>query len=445
MPLIIASIAIVSCLALLLVYRSVHIMREWIQLDRQALDTATNGVLYISAKGRILAVSRMAEKTFSIKPHEVLGEDIRQLIAPADNTPCADSGYEYLRVNTTLIGHSPAGDSFPVSVRLCRSRVKGSLALAVLVCEESRSEQLSDSLRQYAEQLKLAKESLESHNRQLEKTVQQRTAELQEAKLAAEEANEFKGTFLANVSHELRTPLHGILSFSRFGVRKIDEVPHSKLLHYFKRIEESGTTLLALIDELLDLAKLESGRCTLVLKEIEVNELVDNVVESFSGLAQERRVKINTHAVANKMNVKADGQRIAQVLRNLIGNALRVAPQGSDIDVVLSSLDGNAVVSVYDRGPGIPEDEMECIFEKFVQSSDSTSHSGGTGLGLAICHEIVDMHDGWIRAGNRPDGGAIFAFSVPLACCTDQVVSASLPEFSLVECLTAGTVEERRT
>lgn len=249
----------------------------------------------------------------------------------------------------------------------------------------------------------------------LEQTVRERTYELAAAKDRAEASNRAKSTFLANMSHELRTPLHGILSFADFGTEQINKVESKILLDYFQRIRSSGQTLLSLLNDLLDLAKLESGTMTFELKKTNLSKLIGTVAEEFTTLTSKREVNIHYSEPTFNTTINLDPEKMKQVFRNLLSNAVKFSTQGGEIDVNMKRHNGSILVSISDHGPGIPEDELLTIFEKFVQSSKTRTGAGGTGLGLSICRQILAAQNGTIWAENRSSGGAIFTVGIPIS------------------------------
>ncbi len=240
-------------------------------------------------------------------------------------------------------------------------------------------------------------------------------AALKEAKEAAEAANRAKSAFLANMSHELRTPLHVMLSCAGLGLKRLDTAEPEKLRTYFQHIHRNGETLLMLLNDLLDLAKLEAGKMVFNFEPYGLDHLLSAVTEDFQPLLSQRELALRYVPLATARQALIDSDRILQVLRNLLSNAIKFSPEQGVITVSLVQKGPDMVVTVRDQGMGIPEEELDAIFDKFVQSSHTNSGAGGTGLGLAICHEIISAHGGRIWAENGLEGGAVFTFTIPLA------------------------------
>ncbi len=243
-----------------------------------------------------------------------------------------------------------------------------------------------------------------------------------EAQRKAEEANKSKSAFLADISHELRTPMHGILNYADFGIRRVAKAPKEKLLEYFHEIAGSGNRLMTLINDLLDLAKLESGRMNYVMAEQDLNKIIVTLAHEFHPILTKKNLELKVAGPEAALSTVLDIDRIGQVLRNLLSNSVKFSEEGSEIYVKAKqkviNLKKNGkqlafIVSVSDQGTGIPEQELETVFDKFVQSTKTQTVSGGTGLGLAISKQIIEDHDGKIWAEHNPGGGVIFSFAIP--------------------------------
>ena len=237
--------------------------------------------------------------------------------------------------------------------------------------------------------------------------------EIQEKNEQLETASRYKSQFLANMSHELRTPLNGILGLTEMILDKIyGEVPE-KIRSALEDVQASGRHLLGLINDVLDLSKIEAGRVTLSLQEYSMREVAQAVYTAMQPLAAAKNLALRVTTPPNLPAGKGDQRRIAQVLLNLVGNAIKFTESG-DVRVEMGNSDGSFLVSVSDNGPGIALAHQDRIFEEFQQVDGSSSRAkGGTGLGLAIAKRIVEMHGGRIWVESKVGAGSTFTFTLP--------------------------------
>ncbi|MBL8428955.1 MAG: CHASE domain-containing protein [Dechloromonas sp.] len=303
----------------------------------------------------------------------------------------------------------------------------GSLLIALLVHHLATHRERAE---RYA--LELTRE-LTQHRDHLQELVDERTASLHGALQQARAAIQAKSEFLANMSHELRTPMHAILSFVELGNRRAANASDPKIGQYFQRIDQSGQRLLNLIDELLDLSKLDAGQMALRPTTFDALALTQQVGAQLESLLVKRKLALEINSQANSTQLSADKERITQVICNLLSNAIKFSPDGGTIRVEFAKTELPAgrrsgdsgsrealTMSFIDQGIGIPENETESIFDKFVQSSATKTGAGGTGLGLAICRALVTQHRGTIVAKNNTGDGASFVVTLPLNCWIEQ-------------------------
>ena len=265
---------------------------------------------------------------------------------------------------------------------------------------------------------------LKKHRDNLQELVDAQIESLKEEKEKAEEANKTKSEFLSNMSHELRTPMHAIINYTKLGQDKLTNLPDKqkdKLEKYLANILQSGTRLLRLLNNLLDLSKIEAGKMIMFFEKSSLGVVVDNALIELDSLIQEKGLKINKVENTKSLDADFDKERVIQVVINLLSNAIKFTPNKSELSLIFDEVSsrsaGKAIKSisfaVQDSGDGLPEGELDDVFNKFIQSSQTKTGAGGTGLGLAICREIIEAHDGRIWAENSKDGGAIFKFVIP--------------------------------
>ncbi len=237
---------------------------------------------------------------------------------------------------------------------------------------------------------------------------------LEEKSQQLELASRHKSEFLAGMSHELRTPLNAILGYTELIADRIyGEVPE-KIGEVLERVQRSGHHLLGLINDVLDLSKIEAGQLVLTLSEYSFNDILQAVAGAVGSLATEKQLRLRVDIAEDLPVGQGDERRITQVLLNLVGNAIKFTDAG-EVAVRVVNSGGEFLVSVADAGPGIAQEDQQRIFEEFQQSGSSlTKTKGGTGLGLSISKRIVEMHGGRIWVQSTLGKGSTFFFSVPI-------------------------------
>ena len=252
--------------------------------------------------------------------------------------------------------------------------------------------------------------------------------QIEQLKLEREAAvlsEQSKTEFLANISHELRTPMHGILSYASMGIKRINKVSKDDLEKYFTNIEVSGIRLLGLLNDLLDLSKLEAGQMEMNYNSYDLSLIAKECLIEQQSYIEERNLKVvyNMEA-ATTTQVDLDNVRISQVIANLLSNAIKFSYENGCIEISIYSVSidkpcgkVDAIsLSIKNEGKGIPEEDLDYIFGKFKQSGDmpSSTRQESTGLGLAICKEIIEAHHGRIRAQSEQGKNAMFVMTIPL-------------------------------
>ncbi len=251
---------------------------------------------------------------------------------------------------------------------------------------------------------------LKQHEFQLAELV----AKLEVARDQATKANLAKSQFLANMSHELRTPLNAILGYTELVLDDMYGKVPEKSREVIERVAYNGRHLLGLINDVLDLSKIEAGALTLSLADYSMKEVVNTVMTAVEALAAQKNLALKTEVPPDLPLGKGDEQRLTQVLLNLVGNAIKFTDEG-EVSLQVRASNSEFLVSVTDTGPGISEADQQKIMEEFQQAdTSSTREKGGTGLGLAIAKHMVEMHGGRLWVESRLGEGSTFSFTLPV-------------------------------
>jgi signal transduction histidine kinase len=238
--------------------------------------------------------------------------------------------------------------------------------------------------------------------------------EIQDKSRQLEEASQHKSQFLANMSHELRTPLNAILGYTELMADSAYGEPSEKMLGVLKRLESNGKHLLGLINDVLDLSKIEAGQLVLDLADYSLQGVTQTVYSAVEPLAADKKLGFKVEVAPDLPPGRGDERRLTQVLLNLVGNALKFTDAG-EVAIKVTTIDGSFNVAVHDTGPGISAADQAKLFQEFQQADNSiTRKKGGTGLGLAISKRIIEMHGGRIWIDSVVGQGSTFSFTVPV-------------------------------
>ncbi|MGZ4844740.1 MAG: PAS domain-containing sensor histidine kinase [Candidatus Angelobacter sp.] len=375
---------------------------------RKLLEAAPDAILEVNQEGQIMLLNEAAERMFGYSRGELLGLNVESLVPASMRGGHAQHRASYaMHPNTRpmgtgleLQGQRKDGSLFPVEISLSPNWIEGSLHVIASVRDITQRRAVEDRLRalreQYTAELTVKNEQLEARN------------------LEVERANSLKTEFLASMSHELRTPLHTIIGFSELLTEQLEGPLTEKQQRFVSHILQDARHLLELINEILDISKIESGRLELKRESFDFSQIIEEVLGGIRHQAAAKNI-----AVENKNSFQgslyADRLRVKEILYNLLNNAVKFTPEGGRVWLESFGEGDTLHVSVCDTGIGIPAKEHPSIFEKFYQVGDTTGGiREGTGLGLPITKHLVELHGGSISVESRPGEGSRFMLTLPV-------------------------------
>ncbi|MGA2715804.1 MAG: PAS domain-containing sensor histidine kinase, partial [Bryobacteraceae bacterium] len=285
------------------------------------------------------------------------------------------------------------GSHFPVEISLSSVKSSDGLRVTAIIRDITERREMEDQLRAIKD--KYVRE-LESRNREVE------------------QANQLKTEFLGNMSHELRSPLHTVIGFAELLAEETQGPLNEQQKRFLSHIRKDSLHLLDLINDLLDLSKIEAGRLELRHEAFAIDAVIEEVLSSVRPRATAKSLEIGTD-IPITAAVFADRLRFKQILHNLLTNAIKFTPDGGRVRIQAARCGGFTEISVSDTGIGIPEDQQQAVFDKFhqVRAGIEGGHEG-TGLGLAITKRLVEQHRGSISLKSEPGKGACFTFTIPI-------------------------------
>lgn len=376
----------------------------------QSLESSGDAVVVTDASGIITYVNSAAAEQFGYSKNELLGQPVSIIQSPK-NPPWLG---EVIFLKTLEGGWSGEltnvrkdGSEYPVL--LTTSYVKDAdgkiTALVGISRDISNRKQMEEAVKNYSKELEIK--------------VEERTSELRHALTQADAANRAKSEFLANMSHELRTPLNSIMGFTDLILEGHAGSITDQQKRFLSNVFAAGENLLALIDDILDLTKIETGKAGLELDEHNLNELIKAAAAQFNQEALKRSIKFNIDIDNNISSITADGQKFKQVVVNLLSNAFKFTPDAGSVSISAKRIEGagketEIEIIVEDTGIGISEDDQKRLFQPFQQlDSTFTKKYPGTGLGLNLCKKLIELHNGKIWVESELGKGSRFKFVIP--------------------------------
>lgn len=368
---------------------------------RNLLEAAPDAIIEVDSEGRIVLLNLATERSFGYSREELQNQPVEILVPEALESRHRQHRADYwnqpvtrpMGVGLTLLGRRKDGSFFPVEISLSPVKSADGFRVTAIIRDVTERQQAQTRFRELQQ---VYMQELESRNREVER------------------ANRLKSEFLASMSHELRTPLHTIIGFSELLAEEIEGPLNPKQQRFMNHIHQDSLHLLELINDILDISKIEAGRLGLHREVFDIASSLDDVLASLRPQATAKSIHIDTNLAIPK-TVSADPLRVKQIFFNLLSNALKFTPEGGSIHVQSTLRDGFLETSVSDTGVGVAKEYHDAIFDKFYQIGATTKGvREGTGLGLAITKALVEEHGGHIWLESEPGAGSRFTFTISI-------------------------------
>jgi PAS domain S-box-containing protein len=397
-----------------------HELQQTTDFLNSVLDSSTEySIIATDLHGMVLSYNEGSRRIFGYEPEEIIGAPISILIPrePGEKIRSQEI-LRQVRHDGIYSGETErirkGGRRFPVRfVITLRYDDSGKPVGYTTVSRDiTERKELEAKIREYTENL--------------EALVDSKTGQLQEANVQLERANRLKAEFLASMSHELRTPLNAILGFSDVLREELSGPLNEQQRQFVSDIRSSGQQLLNLINDILDLSKVDAGRMELSAEEVELSSVFDEVQTIIQGMAVRKTLSLAFREEPPGIRMQADRVKLLQILYNLLSNAVKFTPPGGSIRVEAEWRAKDVCFRVIDTGVGIPQDSHELIFEEFRQVDARLSREyGGTGLGLALTRKLVKLHGGTIIVESEVGKGSVFTFAIPHVLPLDSTAAAT--------------------
>jgi len=366
------------------------------------IENAPDAILQVDPSGKIVVANRTAELIFGYTREELLGENVDILVPAMARARHAEHRSSFAKSpqvrpmgrDLELSALRKDGVEIPVEISLSPSHREDGINVTAVIRDVSERRQAEMQMR-----------SLQANY----------MAELEARQREAERLNLLKSEFLASMSHELRTPLHTIIGFAELLSEDAEGTLNEKQKRFLQHIQQDSEHLLGLINDVLDLSKIEAGAMSLRIEHVSLADAISDALNAIRPRAAMKSLALENHNTFTGL-VAVDPMRLKEVFYNLLGNAVKFTPEEGNITLEAEEAGQFVRITVADSGIGVPADQLEQVFEKFYQVGYATSGvREGTGLGLAICKRLIEMHGGSIWIESKPGRGSRFHFTVPKA------------------------------